>query len=183
MHLVFTSEVLDWAVDKLLPLFRLKGAPRSDPDRERYAGAVLRIAHPQLVFLRCLQSESPWATIEEALRLTDQERAIIKDSDEVLAAWLTAKARMPWVGNPLVPIPAALVAASLRLPPSELDKIKIERPGLGRVNPLDWLVDAAVDESRWFLEAIDLRLIFIERFPCADGKKHVSDRGGKGEKQ
>ncbi len=183
MYLVFSEEVLDWAVQKLLPLFRLKGAPKSAGDRERYAGAVLRIAHPQLVFLRCLQAESPFATIEEALRLTEEERKIITDSDADLAALLVAKARMPWVGNPLVAIPPVLIAAALRLPPSELDAIKIDRPGLGRVNPFDWLVDAAADESRWFLEAIDLRLIFIERFPCADGRKHVQDRGGKGDKQ
>ncbi len=183
MHLTFSEEVIDWAVQKLLPLFRLKGAPKTTGDRERYAGAVLRIAHPQLVFLRCLHWDASFDTIEAALRLTEDEKKILKDTDEDLAELLEAKTRMPWVGNPLVHLPPALICAALRLPPAELDKIRIDRPGLGKVNPLDWLVDAAVDECRWFMEAIELRLIFIERFPCADGKKHVQERGAKGEKQ
>lgn len=183
MHLTFTESVIDWAAQKLLPLYRLRGAPINEKDRNQYAASILRIAHPQLVFLRCLQSESPFATIEAALRLTEDEKKIIQDTDKDLAVLLAAKARMPWVGNPLVPIPSALILAALRLPAKELDTIKIERPGLGKVNPFEWLVDAAVDESRWFLEAIDLRLIFDQRFPCADGKKHVTDRGGKGTKQ
>lgn len=125
--MTFPDDTIEMALEKLLPLFRLRGAPTNTVDRERFAAAVLRIAHPQLVALRC------------------------KDA--------------------FAKIPADVITAALKTPVAELDAIRVDQ-----VNPLDWLIETVMDESRWFIEPVDMRLIFIERFPCADGKQTVNDR-------
>ena len=129
--MTFPDTTIDWALLKLLPLFRMRGAPKSVGDRELFAAAVLRIAHPKLVELRAADPFS-----------------------------------VPTVES----IDAALAA-------DELDAVQVRG-----ANPFEWLVTTVVDESRWFLEPVDLRAIFIERYPCADGKKAVNDRSKVGEK-
>lgn len=127
VHFSFQDDTIEWATKKLMPLFRLRGAPKSLLDQEHFAEAVLRIAHPQLVALRS------------------------KDA--------------------FAKIPLDAITAALKLSPKELAAVQVEQ-----VNPLDWLVKTVADESRWFMEPVDMRAVFIEKFPCADGKKHVNER-------
>jgi hypothetical protein len=44
---------------------------------------------------------------------------------------------------------------------------KIKTP----INPMIWMVDMALDKYNWFPAPIDLRRIFVEKFPPADGQE------------
>lgn len=131
MYLEFPTTTLDWCAVKLSPLFRLRSSPKERRDREQFAAAVLRIAHPELVELRCLSPRRPL-------------------SDEV-------------------------ITAALLIPPKLLDGVKICRPGLGVVNPLNWLIGHFVDTSRFFPEPIQMRFVFADKFPCADGQDDLGE--------
>lgn len=54
MYLEFPVETVDWCRHKLSPLLRLRNAPKLVSDIEATAAAVLRIAHPELVEIRCV---------------------------------------------------------------------------------------------------------------------------------
>jgi len=133
MFVSFPEETIEWAVSKLFPLLRMRGAPKSVSDREHYAAAVLRFAHPEIVRLR---SRDRYAAIPEA---------------EILEA--------------------------AKMDPERLEQVTLKAGSLGEVNPMTWLVAAGLDQSRFFLEAVDLRVIFVERFPAADGIEYVAGTG------
>lgn len=126
MYLEFPATTVDWCVGKLSPLFRLRSAPKTRADREHFAAAVLRIAHPELVELRCL---SPRMVLEEKN-----------------------------------------VAAALLVPVTLLEGVRINRPGIGTVNPLNWLICHFIDTAIFFPESVVMRRAFADKFPCADGQ-------------
>lgn len=71
-------------------------------------------------------------------------------------------------------IPEGKIAEALGAPKAALEKTRIAGE-----NPLDWLVMTADDEALFFVEPVDLRGIFIEKYPCADGRTKFTPRGGK----
>lgn len=157
---------------KIQPLLRLRGAPEEGEQLLRYAGSVLRIAHPQLVFLRCLDLGLEGERLMDVLRVTEKEIAEL--DDPILKAAL--KERRPptsWIRNPSGEIPSVFVRAALRLPPKELEEIEVTA---AKIKPVDWLVDQALDYSQFFPEPPWLRKQFGKKLPCADGVHYVNEK-------
>ena len=57
----------------------------------------------------------------------------------------------------------------LALTPEQLDAILIESTKVGTVNPMEWLLEMALDQMKFFPAPLELRVIFYRYFPCADG--------------
>lgn len=171
MVLNFLPQVISWAVLKTSPLLRLRGAPEG-PNVRRYGTAVLRIAHPQLVFLRCLDLDFPQEKLMDVLRVPAEEIEKLKDTQPLLATALSQR-RPPtnWIRNASGEIPEVFLRAALRLEPKELEKILVTE---AQMKPMDWLVDTALDRSRFFPEPMELRRMFTDRLPCADGEQYVA---------
>ncbi len=131
MYLEFPGDTVDWCEYKLSPLFGMRSAPKSKYEREHYAAAILRIAHPELVELRCL---SPRKALKEEI-----------------------------------------VIAALAIPPKLLEAVRIQRPKLGSVNPLNWIIGICSDTARFCPAPIEMRIKFVESFPCADGNDDFGD--------
>lgn len=150
---------------KVQPLLRKHGAPDEPEDIRRYACSLLRIAHPQLVFLRCLDLGLEGERLMDALRVSEKEIAEL-DNPTLKAALMERRPPTSWIRNPSGEIPSVFVKAALRIPPSELEEITVTA---AKIKPVDWLIDTALDSSRFFPEPIDLRAYFEKRLPCADG--------------
>ena len=131
MYLEFPEEAVDWCVKKLAPLLGLRSAPKSMYEKEHYAAAILRIAHPEIVELRCL---SPRTALKEEI-----------------------------------------VIAALAIRPKLLEGVRIQRPKLGSVNPLNWLINVCSDTARFCPAPIEMRIKFVDHFPCADGNDDFGD--------
>lgn len=125
VFLEFPATTVDWCALKLSPLLCMRNAPKERANREAFAAAVLRIAHPELV----------------ELRIQSPRRAL---ADEV-------------------------IIAALAIPPTLLEAVRIQRDGIGLVNPLNWLIASFVDTARFCPVPIEMRCFFVEKFPCADG--------------
>jgi len=169
LNLAFSKPVVNWAQTKAFPLFRLRGAPEEIDGMRRFGTALLRIAHPQLVFLRCLDLDIEGERLMDVLRVPEEEISSLRATNLALFTALTEK-RPPtnWVRNPSGEIPDVFVRAALKLPPAELETITVTS---AKLKPLDWLIDKAMDSSQFFPEAVVLRKIFGKKFPCADGEQ------------
>lgn len=73
---------------------------------------------------------------------------------------------------------AEQIEEALIMTAEELSTVHFRTMGVV-ANPFDWLVTLAEDESRFFIEPVDMRLLFLECYPCADGRKKVTVRGEK----
>jgi hypothetical protein len=144
----------------------------------RYATAMLRIAHPQLVFLRCLDLDLEGERLMDALRIPKEEIDALSASNPALFTALTEK-KPPtsWIRNPSGEIPSVFIKAALRVPPNELEQITVTA---AKIKPVDWLVDTALDNSQFFPEAVVLRKWFGKKLPCADGENYESQKGELG---
>lgn len=167
MNLTFSKPVVAWAATKIQPLLRLRGAPEDSDAVRRYATGVLRISHPQLVFLRCLGLDLEGERLMDVLRVSEAEIAEITDS-ALKTALLGKRPPTSWIRNPSGEIPSVFIKAALRLMPKELEEITVTE---AKIKPLDWLIDSALDSSRFFPEAVDLRALFAKKLPCADGEE------------
>ncbi len=147
---------------------RLRGAPEELDGIRRFGTAVLRIAHPQLVFLRCLDLDLEGERLMDVLRVSEKEIAEL-DNPALAAALVEKRPPTNWIRNPSGQIPSVFVKAALRLGPKELEEITVTAEHL---KPMDWLIDRAMDTQRFFPEAMDLRRIFDAKLPCADGEKY-----------
>lgn len=170
MNLTFSKSVVSWAQAKAMPLFRLRGGPEEIDGMRRFATSLLRIAHPQLVFLRCLDLDIEGERLMDVLRVPEEEIAALRATNLALFTALTER-RPPthWVRNPSGEIPDVFVRAALRLEPKELETITVTS---AKLKPLDWLIDKALDSSQFFPEAVVLRKLFGKKFPCADGENY-----------
>lgn len=155
-----------------MPLFRLRNGPDESNGMRRFATALLRIAHPQMVFLRCLELDLSGERLMDVLRVSAEEIEALTAENPALAEALTQR-RPPtnWVRNPSGEMPPVFVRAALRLKPEELETIEVTS---AKLKPVDWLVDTALDSCRFFPEAVDLRQIFMKKLPCADGEEYTA---------
>jgi hypothetical protein len=48
--------------------------------------------------------------------------------------------------------------------------VVVDHPILGTVNPMAWIVDYALDNFQFFPAAVELRRVFQDKFPTADGQ-------------
>lgn len=174
MILTFSRLVVGWAMQKVHPLLRLRGAPEETEGVRRYAIALLRIAHPQLVFLRCLDLDLEGERLMDVLRVPVAEIDALSASNPALFAALTEK-RPPtnWIRNPSGEIPSVFVRAALRLDPNELEHITVTKE---KIKPIDWLIEAALDTSQFFPELPVMRRTFGKKLPCADGENYESQK-------
>ncbi len=166
MILTFSKAVIGWAMGKVTPLMRLRGSPEELEGQRRYAGSVLRIAHPQLVFLRCLDLGIEGDRLMDALRVSEKEIAEL-DNSTLKAALMEKRPPTSWIRNPNGEIPSVFVKAALRMLPTELEEIEVTA---SKIKPLDWLIDMASDSARFFPEPVELRKLFGKKLPCADGE-------------
>lgn len=172
LFLSFSKSVIGWTVNKVQPFMRLRGAPDSTEDTRLYASSVLRIAHPQLVFLRCLDLGLEGERLMDVLRVTDSEISALSAENPALFSALTErKPPTDWIRNPSGQIPSVFIKAALRLEPKELEEITVTA---AKIKPLDWLIDTALDNARFFPEPVDLRALFAKKLPCADGEEYAA---------
>ncbi len=64
-------------------------------------------------------------------------------------------------------LPEGSVEEAVKLGSEDLELIEITSEN---IRPLDWLVEKAVDGTKYFPESMDLREIFGKKFPIADGE-------------
>ena len=94
-------------------------------------------------------------TAKAVLRIAHPE--LVKKRTEILMAWKDP--------------PADLQPT---LPADKLDEILIAAQGvggenIGEVRPLDWLIEACLDNSEFAPKPVEMRRIFANHFRCADG--------------
>ncbi len=103
----------------------------------------------------------------------DEIDALSAENPALFSALTERRPPTNWVRNPSGEIPAVFVKAALRLSPKELETIEVTSE---KLKPMDWIVERALDSSRFFPEPIALRKMFGKRLPCADGDTYVSER-------
>lgn len=150
--MTFSEDGIRWAKAKYSQFKNMHGFPENDEGLTARAKALLRIAHPVVVAKRYKQAialkaweDAFYETFEGAHRALwrrDHPRPKAEVTDlDWLADW------------------DAMEAAT------------IDHPKHGRINPVDWLIEQAIDKSRFCPLPPDLREIADGPFgfECADG--------------
>lgn len=143
--LKFDKTALAWAAKKLMGLKDKHGFPQDDAPFQAHAAALLRIAHPRLVKAR----------IDHAIRTGNRYESYQPTAEDQAAT-----------GEELqnTTIGPVMSGEDLKL---------IYVPGAPQFNPVDYLIEKAVDTFEFYPQPIRLRGLI--KFPPADGEYYGTD--------
>lgn len=146
MSLKFSESALVWASGKLSKLKNKPGFPQEEAAFDANVAALLRIAHPVLVKAR----------VDYALRTGNRYEAYQPTPEDLAATGEQLEAT----------VTVGAVTKDAELNPRYVD-------GILPFNPVDSIIDKAVDTFKFFPQPIELRA--LAKFPPADGEYYGTD--------
>lgn len=146
----FSDEGVKWAAAQFSQFRGLHGFPDNNEGLKARAKALLRLAHPVVVCKRYASAIAvkKWADHFHELPQDRRKEAGPMPKPETVT-------EQDWLAN--------WEAMELALLPEDSE--------FGAVNPVDWLIDKALDGARFCPTPADLRELFGRKFDCADGAK------------